>query len=198
MTTTAINEGKIKRILGAARSILAENGYAAATISQIAAKAGVSRGLLHYYFKNKEEMLISVARHNIDNILVTTRSIFAAAKSPEQLGIDLSKALRGILEGDPEFFQLVFESWTLARTGPEGASLLKDMHEKFRNEICLGLEDMAGRGAIEQVSDFQGLAAMLTGLVDGLGMQMTIDRDLATDDSVWEAANDAICRLVKY
>jgi len=59
------SDEKSRRILAAVRSILAQKGYAGTTINLVAAEANVSRGLLHYYFKNKEEMLATVIKENM-------------------------------------------------------------------------------------------------------------------------------------
>jgi AcrR family transcriptional regulator len=49
-----------KRIVEAAARVLARDGYAATSVKDIAAEAGITPGLVHYYFKTKEE-LVAVA-----------------------------------------------------------------------------------------------------------------------------------------
>ena len=60
MTARKASDEKAKLILQAAGKVLMRQGYARTTIKEVAAEAGVSRGLLHYYFKNKEEMLFMI------------------------------------------------------------------------------------------------------------------------------------------
>lgn len=45
-----------RTIMGAARDLIAERGYHAATYQQIAVRAGVSRPTLHYYYASREEL----------------------------------------------------------------------------------------------------------------------------------------------
>jgi TetR/AcrR family transcriptional repressor of bet genes len=45
------------QILGAFATVLADHGYAGATIVAVATEAGMAPGLLHHHFKNKQEML---------------------------------------------------------------------------------------------------------------------------------------------
>ena len=52
-----IREGKKKLIMDTALSLFARNGFHATSISQIAQKAGISKGLLYNYFESKEELL---------------------------------------------------------------------------------------------------------------------------------------------
>ena len=53
-------ETKRGRILRGAINAFAEKGYAKATISEIAKQAGVADGTVYEYFKNKEELLLSI------------------------------------------------------------------------------------------------------------------------------------------
>jgi len=49
-------------ILAAAFEAFAENGYAETRIDDVAARAGISKGLVYVYFKTKEELLKAVIR----------------------------------------------------------------------------------------------------------------------------------------
>ncbi|UJF28168.1 TetR/AcrR family transcriptional regulator [Planococcus sp. 107-1] len=51
---------KYKQIVDAAVVVIAENGYHQAQVSKIAKQAGVADGTIYLYFKNKEDILISV------------------------------------------------------------------------------------------------------------------------------------------
>src|SRR5687767_11864762 len=50
------------RIVAAAKEILSRDGYEKASIREIAAEADVARGLVHYYFATKEDLLVAVAQ----------------------------------------------------------------------------------------------------------------------------------------
>jgi len=51
---------KYKQIIDAAVIVIAENGYHQAQVSKIAKQASVADGTIYLYFKNKEDILISV------------------------------------------------------------------------------------------------------------------------------------------
>lgn len=51
---------KYKQILDAAVIVIAKNGYHQAQVSKIARQAGVADGTIYLYFKNKEDILISL------------------------------------------------------------------------------------------------------------------------------------------
>ncbi|WLR50157.1 TetR/AcrR family transcriptional regulator [Bacillus tianshenii] len=54
------NKPKYRQILDAAVIVIAENGYHHAQVSKIAKQAGVADGTIYLYFKNKEDILISL------------------------------------------------------------------------------------------------------------------------------------------
>lgn len=54
------NRPKYMQIIDAAVVVIAENGYHQAQVSKIAKQAGVADGTIYLYFKNKEDILISL------------------------------------------------------------------------------------------------------------------------------------------
>ncbi|MFD1362197.1 TetR/AcrR family transcriptional regulator [Lentibacillus salinarum] len=54
------NKPKYNQIIEAAVEVIAENGYHASQVAKIAGKAGVADGTIYLYFKNKEDILVSV------------------------------------------------------------------------------------------------------------------------------------------
>ena len=56
---------KYKQIVDAAVIVIAQNGYHQAQVSKIAKEAGVADGTIYLYFKNKEDILVSVFREKM-------------------------------------------------------------------------------------------------------------------------------------
>ena len=65
-TTQPIAGDKAQRIVDAMRASVAKRGAAGSTFDHVARVAGVSRGLLHYYFGTKERLLVEVVRRDCD------------------------------------------------------------------------------------------------------------------------------------
>src|ERR687895_1566202 len=57
---------KARRIVAAMRDSVATRGAAGSTFEHVASEAGVSRGLLHYYFGTKERLLVEVVRRDAE------------------------------------------------------------------------------------------------------------------------------------
>jgi len=67
---------KSSRILRAAESVFAEKGYIQATISEIANVANVSEGTIYEYFKNKDDLLLSIPEQRFKEHIAQSKEIF--------------------------------------------------------------------------------------------------------------------------
>lgn len=66
------NRPKYNQIVEAALEVIAENGYHASQVSKIASKANVADGTIYLYFKNKEDILISVFKEKMGQFIERT------------------------------------------------------------------------------------------------------------------------------
>jgi AcrR family transcriptional regulator len=60
--TTAAAGGTRERLLEAARELIEQDGYSAASVLQVAERAGVAAGTLYRHFESKEELFVEVFR----------------------------------------------------------------------------------------------------------------------------------------
>lgn len=64
---------KYNQILDAAVEVIAENGFHRSQVSKIAKKAGVADGTIYLYFKNKEDLLVSLFQNKMGNFIERIR-----------------------------------------------------------------------------------------------------------------------------
>lgn len=65
-----IRQDKRKIILESALELFAENGYHATSVSQIAQRAGISKGLAYNYFESKKDILDEIIRSDFETFLI--------------------------------------------------------------------------------------------------------------------------------
>ena len=70
------------RIVDAAVGVFAEKGYRSARISDIARRAGVADGTIYLYFRNKEDLLLTIFEEKMDGILNGLRAAVDGIDSP--------------------------------------------------------------------------------------------------------------------
>jgi TetR/AcrR family fatty acid metabolism transcriptional regulator len=73
---------KHELILDAAIRVFAEKGFNAARISDVADAAGVADGTIYLYFKNKEDLLLSIFEEKMDLLLAGLREALVGVSEP--------------------------------------------------------------------------------------------------------------------
>ena len=76
---------KRARILDAAETIFAKHGFFAAKVSDVAKEAGVADGTIYLYFKNKDDLLISVFERRMMQVNASLKAAIAGKPPREQL-----------------------------------------------------------------------------------------------------------------
>ncbi|HHO53424.1 MAG TPA: TetR/AcrR family transcriptional regulator [Deltaproteobacteria bacterium] len=69
-------------IINAAVAVFAEKGFLLAPVSDIANRAGVADGTIYRYFKNKEDLLLSIFEQKMDELLVGLGEALARIDDP--------------------------------------------------------------------------------------------------------------------
>lgn len=75
----AKKDNKEQEILLAAEKLFAEKGFKGATTSLIAAEAGVTHAMLHYYFRTKEQIFLKVCDSYMEEVRSELRPIMEPA-----------------------------------------------------------------------------------------------------------------------
>jgi AcrR family transcriptional regulator len=187
---------KADQILEAAYRCLTEQGYAATTITGVAERAGVSRGLLHYYFDSKEDMLAQVVRRSAEPSIQLLGPLVLSSDSPEQMASSITRAAREIVERNPALFTLVYEGWVVSRQSHVVAEELRLLFQRYRGALETGLQGAITRGILAPRLSARGLAMSITGLLDGMALQLLVDPELAAAEKTWISIEQALAAML--
>src|SRR5438309_10838733 len=81
--TRPLSSEKALRIVEAMRRSVARRGTAGSTFDHVSREAGVSRGLLHYYFGTKEQLLVEAVRRDCELRMEMLQRQLATARSAD-------------------------------------------------------------------------------------------------------------------
>jgi AcrR family transcriptional regulator len=165
------------RIVDAMRSSVATRGIAGATFERVAADAGVSRGLLHYYFGTKERLLVEVVRRDSEIRVARLDAPLAAAGTVEEVLDVLVSNLLDLIENEPGFFVLLLELFTAGRRNPEIQREVAELFRKTRGHVAEALEGKQREGVISLRFGAEATVAYLFAVADGLAVQVISDPD---------------------
>ena len=180
----ARSERSSKRLLDAATELIAEQGYSATTIAQIAQKAGYSHGLVSQRFGSKSDLIQMLARefqsyfaidklepalkksHGLDALIVMVETYLDAVAGSGMLG--------------RAYYELFGESIVLV---PEIHQTFVKADRNFRELLIKTIRSAIKVGEMPEEVEVNALASVVLSIIRGISMQWVLDGgsiDLAT------------------
>jgi AcrR family transcriptional regulator len=168
---------KAKRIIEAMRASVGTRGAAGSTFDHVAREAGVSRGLLHYYFGSKERLLVEVVRHDCEVRIKAMDERLARANSVDGIVQALVHGLEEFIEEAPGSQAVTYEMLSASRHSEEIRSELAELYRRWRQHLAAALREKERQGVVNLKADPESVAAVLFALGDGFGIQLSSDPD---------------------
>ena len=159
---------KAARIVEAMRASVAERGIAGSTFDQVAKAAGVSRGLLHYYFGSKERLLVEAVKRECDLRDELSEHAIAGAGSAEQVLDAMVRSFEDFLGEGSATAVMIYEMLTLAQRNDEVAHELAELGRRTRSHLADALRAKSEAGVLRLCDDPESVAAFLVTLADGI------------------------------
>lgn len=155
---------KYKQIIDAAVIAIAENGYHQAQVSKIAKQAGVADGTIYLYFKNKEDILVSVFR---EKMAIFAENLDAILKEEHVA----SKRLERMIENH---FRVLHEDRHLAivtqlelrQSGKELRLKINEVLKEYLSLLDTILTDGIETGELDSTIDIRLARQMVFGTID--------------------------------
>jgi AcrR family transcriptional regulator len=172
---------KAQRIVEAMRRSVARRGTAGSTFDHVSREAGVSRGLLHYYFGTKEQLLVEAVRRDCELRLELLERQLSTAQTADDFIDLMAQNLQRTVREDPDFVTLVFELFTLSRRHEDIAVEYAELMRRTREQVAGMLADAQQQGILRLHAEPEAVAEVLFSLGDGLALRMLAepDRDFA-------------------
>ncbi|MBI5722514.1 MAG: TetR/AcrR family transcriptional regulator [Planctomycetes bacterium] len=166
---------KRRLILQAAEKVFDANGYAATTIDAVAAQAGISKGSIYNYFKNKEDLFHQVFATAVASSEADIGKLIAQGTARQKLERFFDYWF-GRLEFIRLIARLVLEFWATATRDKQG-EFSKNMQENYHRHVSLiqGIIDEGLRtGEFSVKFNSRMASTLIMGLMDGIHIQMLL------------------------
>lgn len=180
-------EKRQAELLGIAIEVFARRGYQSTTMDEIAEQAGVSKGMLYIYFKNKEALFGAVFRWYgkiISEMMLT--AISNTADEIQQLE-QIASVWGQIAEEHRDYVPLFLDFWAAASIKgmrSDYADELERMYEEYRTLIIDIIERGKVNGRFKKDTDSRAAAYLLVGGMDGIFIQSWLSQPKALDKIV--------------
>jgi len=162
-------------ILDAAREVMVERGIDAARVTDVAERAGVSHGLVHYYFPTKDDLVAATMRHAAGVGVERLRARVAARTS----GMDKLDTLLQLAVPGGAAASDAWVLWVDAWSAGLRDQTVRHVHEELDNAWAGTLVEIIDSGVAAgefTCPDPQQTATVLTSLIDGLALRLVLRR----------------------
>ena len=170
-----------KRLLEAARVVVADRGLAGASVGAVAEAAGRTSGALYDHFGDKSGLIFALLDEWKN---ATAQAILADLASTEDGRERLASIWRNFAEPPAEaaadWTLLEHELWLHACRQPDLTAMAAQRYAEIRQRLATALR--AGALGPAPDEDAEGVATLLIGLMVGLEMQRRLDPAAVSDE----------------
>jgi AcrR family transcriptional regulator len=179
-----------QRLFEAAVELIAEQGYSATTVDDIAARAGVAKGTVYYNFQSKTVLFEELLRHGIGLLTAEFRAAVA--------GLPPREALAALVRAELEYIRryrafaqlLLSEMW---RTNREWQQTLRLLRGEAIEVIAETVRAGVTSGDLPADLDVRTASSALF----GVGLVVAVDWLVFQPDRPLEDVEEALLRIVR-
>lgn len=173
--TPKVVEDRREHIIDAAMHVFAQKGFMKATNKDIAREAGITPGLIYYYFESKEALLKAIIETRSPVRIITSLPPQAFELPPEMLLRFLVQRVLGIVESE-NFIQLLRMMLPEVIHNPAMAPIAAGIFQRIIGSLGEYLETKMQRGELRR-TDAALTAQVFIGSVMGFVLRRQIIRD---------------------
>jgi AcrR family transcriptional regulator len=164
------DENLRESILSAASKLIAERGYHAVRVADIAAAAGTSTGTVHYHFAAKEDVLTEALTYYAKRAFERQSRELREIDGARERLLHLFEMQLPVASHVREEWSAWLQYWAEALVRPELRPMHEEMYARWRDTIVRIVRRGQRQGAFRDV-DPDAVARHLTALTDGAAIQ---------------------------
>ena len=192
----ARNENLTSRqsLVDAALRCLATGGYQSASVRAITKAAGVTPGLLRYYFEEKSSLMLEAYRQfKRDALAVYLRTAAEAGPDPARQLAAFTRSVLFFDAADRGQMNIWVSFQELIITDPEVAAAQAEYYDLFLEALAGWITDIyAARGEQLEPAAVRKLAIGVNSVVDGVRLECSLNPSRMSPDEALEIALDMI------
>ncbi len=169
-------------LLEAAGRVFARRGLTQASVDEVAADAGFTKGAVYANFGSKEELFLVMLDRKFAQRLADLGAVLETDEPPEAQARAAGRDFLAQISGDPEWGRLFVE-----------AALHASRHETFRVQLQASYAQMRASmvellrarfesEGLESAVPIEQLAMMFFAMANGVGFERLVERDTVPDD----------------
>lgn len=179
------------QIVRATVDCIAKYGYHNFSMQDVAKHAGVSKGIIHYYFLNKDELMMSVLQRVSRDIEQVLTADMEAIPSPSKKLEVFIRVCCDVIRTTKEYYQVSMDFWTQINQKDQVREVISGHYAKFRLTCATVLQEGMKANEFRDVNA-QEYSSYVIALIDGLSLQYLFDETAFDFDRMVHLAKDLI------
>jgi AcrR family transcriptional regulator len=168
-----VEEERREQILRSTWHVISVSGFRNLRLSDVAKHAGVSSGMIHYYFETKHDLLKSAFERYFEYSTQRRQWIMESGKEPLELLRLIVESYLPVEDETLEGWRVWSELWVEGLQEPDLQQLNEDFYGVWRRLVTGIIRDGQDTGTIRDGSAIT-LANMLISMLDGLAIQVLL------------------------
>lgn len=184
------------QIVRATVDCITKYGYHNFSMQDVARTAGVSKGIIHYYFLNKDELMMSVldkVAGDIEGVLATEMQSLTDARRKLEVFIDVCF---DIVRSTKEYYQVNMDFWTQINQKDDVRKVIARHYAKFRESAAVIIREGVASGVFRQVEPKE-YASYVIAVIDGLSLQWLFEETTFDYDTIIKKAGKLLLEGLK-
>ncbi|MCK9364072.1 MAG: TetR/AcrR family transcriptional regulator [Syntrophales bacterium] len=179
----------------AAYKVVGEKGYSDFTIRDIAEEAGLSTGLVHYYFKNKADLLFKLLKEMNAKLSNNLQRALSALTEPQDKLLAFCDEAFDLVDKEKAYFYVLIDFWGQMNHDSRIRQANIKLYQSYRDEIAAILEEGAAKGIFMSL-DVKVTSVIIISLIQGTIIQYVIDNEAFAYRELREKIKEQILSIV--
>jgi AcrR family transcriptional regulator len=169
-------------LLEAAGRVFARRGLTQASVDEVAADAGFTKGAVYANFGSKEELFLEMLDLKFASRLADMDRALSTDEAPEAQARAAGRDFIDQLSGDPEWGGLFFDAALHASRDPAFRTKLQARYAEMRARMAELLEARAEAGGFDPGVPFDQLATMIFAMANGVAFERLVEPAAVPDE----------------
>jgi AcrR family transcriptional regulator len=173
-------------LLAAAAVVFAKRGFHGASLDEVAAVAGFTKGAVYSNFKNKEGLFLALFKANYDREMDALRVTLDASELPPEsrLGDFVTLILEQTRQEGGNFGLLYQEFWLYAARNPAAREQLTRLEDENVRGIAEVLVAERSRQGLEPLESPERVARIIAVLFHGIGLLGVLQPEVVGEELI--------------
>jgi AcrR family transcriptional regulator len=183
-------EGKARtreRLLGAAEAVFRRQGYHGASLDQVAAEAGFTKGAVYSTFESKADLFLALLDRRAAGRRDEFTALLSESDTVEEFVAEASRSFARSVGGERDFWSALIEFMTVVGRDPLLRERFSRHHDASRETVAASISQWMAKNRNRSAIDPRRLATTIISVNNGLTLEGLLSPDEVDVDLYVEA-----------